>query len=84
MSYVYCIGGVLQFAPNTSLGFVSNSNDATGTLTRHVKVSLACIFIWSAPLGHCKGMFGNKLECIFLTKTGSNGRALKQDGPELD
>ncbi|ROI46705.1 hypothetical protein DPX16_7823 [Anabarilius grahami] len=36
---VYSIG-VLQFAPNTSLGFVSNSYDATGTLTRHVKPSL--------------------------------------------
>lgn len=55
----------------TSLGFVSNGNDATVTLTRRVKVSLARIFIWMAPLGHCKGMFGNKLECIFLTKTGS-------------
>ncbi len=67
---VYCIGV-------TSLGFVSNGNDATVTLTRRVKVSLAHIFIWTAPLGHCKGMFGNKLECIFLTKTGSKLQSFK-------
>lgn len=40
LSDVYCIGGMLQFAPDTSLGFVNNRIDATGTLTRRVKVSV--------------------------------------------
>lgn len=70
---IYCIGV-------TSLGFVSNDNDATVTLTRCIKVSLAHICIWTAPLGHCKGMLGNKLECIFLIKElGQNGNAFKQE-----
>lgn len=56
---------------------MSNGDDATVTLTRRVKVSLAHVFIWTAPLGHCKGMLGNKMEFIFLTKTGSKWQSFK-------